>query len=286
MRAILLKCRKFRHLCLIIYLLMISSHGVADSVGRKPANFVPDDDLIIVPMVLEKNVYDRFNERHARDFSTARKTLDRWISQEAYAEAYGLENRAVFLPTPDQKQRFFERRYMRFLSKDVERGANQTLQETLEEMTADEEIDAIRAVEMHEKVLIKAQGQKSQKRVKKTKQIKVAGQKFKFGFQPRLEIGMVKITLQSSFFNARAWLGVNGNRELYVERRFKSTKTRVFANYKIDQEEQETALASVDQSLLDNWTLRFTHNKNYSAPITDPNNGENNIIQLRFGKRF
>lgn len=287
MRFLSLKCRKIYHLCFIVHLLgsVLCFAEEGKDYGRKPANFVPDDDMIVVPMVIEKNVYERFNERHLKEFNSAKKTLRFWMSQEEYAEAYGLENRVVMLPTQDQKERFFQRRFMRFLSQDVERSTNQTVTETLEELTNDDEIDSIRAIEMHEKVLVKAEKSRGKKTVKKTKNVKVGKEKFRFGFQPRLEIGMARFTLRSRFFRARAWLGINGNQELYIERRFKSTNTRAFMNYFI---EQNRVLASVDQRLSRGWSLRFTHNKTFEDIEVWDQTGltENNVLQLRFNMRF
>ncbi len=284
-------CKLFKHFYLIVGFLgsfILSNSCLAEHIsdcGRAPASFVPDDDMIIVPMTLENNFYDRFHERHKDEFQSAKKTLRRWIRQEDYAEAYGLENRAVFLPTPEQKQRFFEKRYMRFLSKDVEKSTNQNLQQTLEELTSDDEIDQIRAVELHEKVLIKAESNRGKKSLKKSKEVKVAGEKIKFGFQPRLEIGMAKFTLSTRVFKARAWLGINGNQEVYVERKFKSTNTRAFMNYYVDQ---TRILAAVDQKLSRHWSLRLTHNKDFDKADDWNRTGdvENNIFQLRFNMGF
>ena len=93
--------------------------------SRFPANFVPDDDLIVVPLVVEKNFYQRFNEKHKNSFKGARQRLEFWITQEQYAEDYGLENTGfVRLPTPAQKEQFLQRNYLRFISKDVERSNN------------------------------------------------------------------------------------------------------------------------------------------------------------------
>ena len=96
---------------------------------------------------------------------------------------------------------------------------------------------------------------------------------------------MVKFTMKSSLFNARAWIGINGNQELYVERKFKSTKTKVFANYMIDE---TRLLLAADQSLSKHWSLRFTHQKDVNSfgEVTETGVTENNVVQLRFSKRF
>lgn len=296
-------CKTYMHLCFSVYLLVTSlafgSEGV--EVGRKPANFVPDDDLIVVPMVVEKSVIDRFNERHQDRFYGARKQLEFWMSQEQYAFDYGLEDSGfVVLPTEQEKQRFFQRNYLRFLSKDVERSTNKGLQNSWERWTADDEIDAIEAIEQHEKVLVyaKKKNGKVPKKVEKT--VKVGKDKLRFGFQPRLEIGMFKFTMRSNYFYARAWVGVNGNQELNVERRIALTNTKLMGNYYIDE---ERLLVALDQPIYGNWSFRFTHTKLYNVDDAlaraeenlDPQASnflepfivqEDNIAQIRFNMAF
>ena len=64
-------------------------------VGRSPANFVPDDDEIVVPIIVEKNFMEEFHEKHEADFREARTKLTFWMQQEQYAQDYGLENTGV-----------------------------------------------------------------------------------------------------------------------------------------------------------------------------------------------
>ena len=138
------KCLKFRHYMKFLQLILVMGTCKilpcqAQGISREPANYVPDDDMIVVPIVIEKNKMDEFNERHNSNFSNARKQLRQWMSDQEYVEVYGLEGTgAVRLPTPQEKQRFFERNYLRFLSKDVENVNNEFLTSTIENINADE----------------------------------------------------------------------------------------------------------------------------------------------------
>ena len=117
-------CKKYMQRLVSVYLLVTPAFAMhaEDRAAREPANFVPDDDLIVVPMVVEKSFVDKFNDRHEGKFKGARKKLEFWIAQEAYAEAYGLENTGfVRLPSESEKQRFLQRNYLRFISKDIEK---------------------------------------------------------------------------------------------------------------------------------------------------------------------
>ncbi len=281
-----LKCKKFIQYVVGAYFLSILTLPCHSQVGRTPANFVPDDDEIIVPIIVEKNFIDEFHEKHADQFQVARKRLQFWLQQEQYAKDYGLEDSGVVdTPTEDEKVKFLNRNYLRFLSKDVERSTNSNLRDTLEDWTTDDEIDAISAVELHEKVIVHAKKKNGDKIIKEEKSVKVGKDTFKFGFQPRLEMGMVKFTIKSKYFNARAWVGVNGNQELKLERRFKSTNTKAMVNYYIDE---ERALAVIDQRIANHFYLRLTHTKEFNPELSASEEivPENNIVQLRFNMGF
>lgn len=283
-------CKKSMQVCMSVYIL-VTSVALADTtcnVGRAPANFVPDDDLIVVPIVIEKSFIDRFNEKHENEFRGSKERLKYWISQEEYAEAYGLEGRGIVnTPSESDKERFLDRNILRFISKDIERSTNGEVKDIWEEWTADDEIDAIEAIENHEKVLVKAEGSKQPLQgLETTKTVNVGKRsKIKFGFQPRVEIGMVRFTMKSDLFNMRAWVGINGNQELNIERKFKSTGTKAFVNYKIDE---TRLLMAVDQRFARHWGLRFTHQKEVDgfSEITGTGISENNVVQLRFSKYF
>lgn len=291
------KCQKLKHFRASVYLVftVLWSLGSIAQVSfygsRKPANYVPDDDMIIVPMVVEKNFIEEFNDKHEVRFKNARRRLDFWMSQEQYAQDYGLEGTGVVqLPTTAQKEQFFQRNYLRFIQRDVNRMNQETLDGIVQDWTTDDEIDSINANEQREDFIVKAKRNKGQKVYKAKSSVKVAGKKFRFDFQPRIEMGMAKVRVDTPFFNIRAWIGVNGNQEVKISKRFKATKTNVFANYYI---EQDRVLGVIDQPLMSNWSLRLTHDKRYGqlGEINfDSSNqirfSENNTFQLRFGMGF
>lgn len=283
-----LLCKNYRRILGSVYLLvtLIVVPLAQANQGRKPCNFVPDDDVIVVPILIEKNFIDEFHEKHQEEFHSAKKTLHYWITQEQYANDYGLENTGIVqLPTVEEKERFLQKHYLRFLSKDVERSTNKGLENTWKEWTADDEIDAISAIELHEKVIVKARSSQGQKILKATKQVNVGENKLKFGFQPRIEIGMVKFTLRSDQFNARAWLGVNGNQEIKVERNFKSTKSSAFVNYYVDE---SRLLAALDQRISEHWIFRMTHTRELldRELLNEATHKEDNVFQFKFNLRF
>jgi hypothetical protein len=291
------KCLIFRHYLKILQLILVCGFALkslglqAGEICRAPANYVPDDDMIIVPIVIEKNAMEEFHERHERKFYNAKMRLRQWINDENYVQAYGLEDTgAVRLPNEQQKQRFFERNYMRFLNSDVQQSTNETVNQTLEELTADEELATIERYEARDEYIVEARkangvSEATAQRKIFDEEVKVGKTKFKFDIQPRLEMGMVMVKLKSRYFNMRAWLGVNGNQEVNLRRTFDTFGTRAKVNYFI---EQRRVLASIDQPLYDAWSLRLTHDRQEANPETNNllETRENNVIQIRFGKRF
>lgn len=254
--------------------------------SRAPANFVPDDDVIIVPAVIEKNFIDEFHEKHKHEFYSARKTLSYWLSQEQYAKDYGLEDTGiVILPTPEQKEQFFRRNYLRFITKDVERTTNSGIQNTWDEWNSDDEIDSIKMLELHEKVVVKAKRAKGAKVGKTESVVKIGEDSIKFGMQVRPEIGMVNLTMKSKVFNARAWLGANGSQEVKLERRFTSTGSTFFLNYYVDE---SRLLSAFDQKLSTFWVLRFTHYREFTDfdYMEDTTYFDDNKAQLMYSRRF
>jgi hypothetical protein len=281
-------CPNFLHLCLSAYIFFIAcmNQVQAQTPSRAPASYILDDDMIVVPINIEKTFLDEIHEEYKGAFDAHRKTVENWMRNEELAEAYGLENRGIFqTSTLQQRQNFLQRNYLRFFSKKVERDTNQGLQNWWQEWTADDEIDSISNLEKQDKIIVRAKKKTGQKTFDKKTSTKVGRQEFKFGFQPRLEIGMLKVTMDSPYFKMRAWLGANGNQEVKLERSFRATKTKAMVNYYMDQ---ERVLAAIDQRLTSRWSLRFTHDKkldNLSPSLATPSS-ENNITQLRFRMGF
>lgn len=283
------KCQNFRRPLESLHLFvlgMVVSFSASAQVSRAPANFVPDDDQILVPMVIERNFMDDFHAKHKNNFQDAKKKIRHWLAQEEYAEAYGFDNNGVVkLPTPEEKQKFFERNYLRFITKDVEKSANRSAQEWYENWSADDELASIEAQQEKEEFIIKAKRQNGQQ-VKDIKSVvKVGKSKIRLDVQPRLEMGMIKVRFRSPYFEGRAWLGINGNQELQLERKFRATNTKTQVNYFI---EQKRVLASVDQRLANHLSLRLTHDRIDGEGINavDGKTFENNVVQLRFGMGF
>ena len=96
---------------------------------------------------------------------------------------------------------------------------------------------------------------------------------------------MLKFTMKSKYLYGRAWVGVNGNQEVMLERKFKKTKTKTYVNYYVDD---TRLLYVVDQHIYGHLSFRFSHSKDVDKfeDLDQTGVTEDNISQLRFSMRF
>jgi hypothetical protein len=276
--------RLFKVLTLTIVSIAFCSSLFAQSIPmRKPAN-TPDEDMIIVPVQnVEISFVDKINDKNKKDITSAKQKVERWILNEEYGINHGLQNSGAYITTtPEQRRGFFERNYLRFYSKEVERGTNQTLQESWNEWNTDDEIDAINSNNEDEGYVVKASRSNStigrMAKEKKENDKKEKDKKIHFGVQPRIEIGSMRLTMDSYWFNSSAWIAANGQHEVNVERGFKKTKTKMMMNYYVFD---QRILAAVDQKLNKNWSIRLSHEKLNAGEIV-PGTDQDNRLQFRF----
>lgn len=275
--------KNVQYVIIIQFIFVVSSFA---RINRAPANVVPDDDMIVVPLNIESNIYEEFNEKHKEKFKASRQRVELWIAQEQYAEDYGLEGTgAVTLPTQEEKERFLKRNYLRFITKDVQRSSNRTLKDTWSSLTTNDEIDSIREREEREEYFVKAKKKVGKKQPELETRIKVGKRKFKLKFSPRIEQGAVKITMKSEYLNFQAYLGVNGNQEIKFDKFFKATNTKALFYYYIDE---SRVLASIDQNITGNLNFRFAHEKDLDgfSQFFNTGNSEINSMQIRFNMGF
>lgn len=269
-------CLNFRQLARLFPILAVLCPVLA--LADPPIN----DEAIVTPLEMRSAMYEKFKDKHKAKFKASRRRVEFWLSQEQYARDYGLEDTgAVYLPGRDEKERFFRRNYLRFLKKDVERSGRESLENTWDNLMANEEIDAIQ--ERDE--LLGLEEEDPDEKADLETRIKVGDERMKFRLKPRLHQGAVKINFLWNDFNMQAYLGVNGKQEVKFDRLFKLTKTRALLNYYIDETRM---LASLDQELPHNLSFRFIHQKDLDNFDRFFNQGvtETNSFQLRFNMGF
>ena len=91
-------------------------------LNRRPASYVPDDEVIVKPVDNELSFYQQYvASDNSSDVVNSRNQLKVWNDNQQFADQYGLstslEGSAFFVPTPDEKFQYFKDRYMRYLKR-------------------------------------------------------------------------------------------------------------------------------------------------------------------------
>lgn len=264
--------------------LILSKLAFSYEGSRKPSNYMPDDDLIVIPLYIEeKSFIKKVQEEHVEDFKESKRIVQTWILNEEFARDHGLDGRGIIPEsTVEQRQNFLNRNFLRYFSKRAEKNVNSGIKDWWEGGASDE-IDAIDHQEKRSKYAVVSEKSKTVKKLTKSQDVKVGREKLKIGFQPRVEMGALKVTAEGFGFNARLWVGVNTSQEVYVEKRFELTNTRILGNYYFDEKK---LLAAIDQPLFYNIDLRITHQKDYDSNLVrakdESKKLEDNTIQFRY----
>ncbi len=258
---------------------------VHQTQGRAPASYVPNDDVIAVPVSAEISFYEKhiLDDKKWSEKSRVQQQVRIWQENELMAQRYGLDTNsgAYFVPQQEEKWRWFQKSYFRFLTKKGEKPLQQEGQELIDSWVNTDEVDSIDEMEASFRATTRrSHTGRALPRALQERQV-AKTKKFRFHFQPRVEQGLLILRAESEWFDARAWLGVNGESEFKLEREFKATGTRFMMNYYGHTTEY---LANVDQRIHGGWSLRFTNSRDPDS--SDPRRLDERKIQLRYGAQF
>jgi hypothetical protein len=265
-----------------------------NTLNRSPASSHINDDAIDEIIIVKSEILPWHGEtaEDKKNIFYTREMIRYWTEQREMAQNYGLEDRlSGSIPTIGEQQAFVQRNYLRFLSQRVERNTQQTAQSAFNNWTLNDEIDAVKNFEKHEEYIIKAKKTKGiHKENDKEKKIKIASDEIKFFFQPRLEMGMVRMRVFNERFSLMAWLGINGNQELQFDHQVPVINAHFMSRYYLDEGRTLTAfdqpLKSGKDYLL---SLRLSHDYFNQLPQNNELGlipKENTMLQIRFGMTF
>lgn len=281
------KCSLFKHFTIFVLLLSNGQNIPKKFSGtRAPASYILNDDLIVTPVETKKNFFTELNSKYSSSFDQHRKIVENWQRNEELETLYGLEGRGIFqTSTQEQRQQFLQRNYLRFVTKKIELDTNEGISNFWNKWTDDDEIDSIENVTLQETKITATKKLVDLPGLYKSSEVNQGADKVKFGFRPYLELGMFKVSMDTDYFTAKGWLGVNGNQEVNIQKYIEQSKTKLIFNYYIDQ---QRSLAAVDQEIMDKVSLRYSHNKTFEdfGSIARSGFSENNIFQVRFGMGF
>lgn len=298
------KCQLFGH-CLFVLLLgafLAPKSTCAQSeiqerfeglkeLFRKPANYVPDDDVIVVPVVYEDNIFVKMKEDESPQIKRTRNQIRAWLERQEFEQAWGLQDRGIYnYPDQDERIEFFQRTYLRYLSKRAERTVTEDVQEGIKESwrswTARDEVDAIKANQESSDFIADNKDSKIARKLTVKKTVKTAKkQKLKFSLQPRIEQGLVKMKAENDFVKVSAWVGVNNTQELRVEHNNPDWGFNAMTNYYIHRNE---LLVSLNQKIHPLVTASYTYREEVGGTGSNSFSDKSTeaIYQVRFGMAF
>ncbi len=256
--------------------------SAGEQLSRRPASYIPDDDVIARPVDNELSFYQRYV---ASDNSTeviqSRNQLKIWNDNQNFADEWGMDSTLAgspfFVPTPEEKFQYFKDRYMRYLRRKGEEPLRDMPKNWYQDYRASNEVDTIDEMESRFKSKNKStSGTKGLVSALETKEISI-WKKTSFIFQPRVEQGLVVVGIKGPIAYARAWVGVNGQAEFNVQKSIDSVGFRLMFNYYAHTGRYFT---SVDQRVMENVYLRVTSQKNPQALVKD------DTAMLLYAKQF
>lgn len=282
------KYQSFRH-CLALGIFTISAVAqgqVTSAQNRIPASYIPDDDVIVVPVENELSFYQQYvASDKSIEVVNSRNQIKVWNDNQRFADQYGMDSTlagsSFFVPTAEEKWQYFKDKYMRYLRQKGERPLKDAPKNWYQEYRASNEVDTIDEMETRFKNSTKTT--RSGNMLPDSLQEKEVSlwKKTKFIFQPRVDQGLVIVGIRSPIIEARAWVGINGETEVNLKKSIDSIGLRYMFNYYAHSGRYFT---SIDQRLMENVYARVTSNR-------DPQKVKSEFVQdetvmLLYAKQF
>ncbi len=291
--SILISRQAFRQFSLLALALFSHSLDLHSASGRKPAHYVPNDDVIVVPVEAKIGFYEKhiLNDKTWSEKSLVQQQIRLWQENEVMAQRYGMDTESIgsqyYVPTNDEKFRYIQRSYFRFISRRGSQELQESSRSTFRQWTASDEISTID--EMEAAFRNSNSAARAAQRPSALREESFAHTKStKFRYQLRPEQAMFIIRMESPWLEARAWVSPSGA-EFNLQRSFEASGTRLMMNYFTDEGRY---LAVADQSLgIDGLMARATSTRQAStvAP-TQSNTGtqlqDDQTLQILFTRQF
>lgn len=257
-------------------------------VERAPASYVPDDDVIVRPVDNELSFYQQHvASDKSIDVTNSRNQLKVWNDNQQFADHYGMDSTltgsAFFVPTADEKFEYFKDKYMRYLRRKGEQPLKDAPKGWYQDYRASNEVDTIDEMEARfRSTNNKSNSSKALPEALQEQEVSL-WKKTKFIFQPRVDQGLVIVGIKGPIAHARAWVGVNGETEVNVQKSIDSIGFRLMFNYYAHNGRYFT---SADQRIVENIYARLTIQR---SPDADPLKEEvqrDNTLMLLYAKQF
>jgi hypothetical protein len=253
---------------------------------RAPANYMPDDDVIVKPVDNQMSFYQQYvSSDKSLDVALSRNQIRIWNDNQIFADQYGMDasltGSAFYVPTQNEKLQYFKNKYMRYLRSRGEQPLKDVPKTYYNEYRASNEVDTIDELEGNFRKTNKTSV--SGKALPESLQAKEFSvwKKTKFIFQPRVDQGLVIVGFRTPVAYARAWVGVNGRAEFNIQQTYQDLGLRMMVNYYADTGKYFT---SIDKQLQGNLYARATFNKDPNHVAGTPY--QDDTFMLLYAKQF
>jgi hypothetical protein len=275
------KYQSFRHQVFVVGL-MLSGLALADTgiKGRKPASYLPDDDVIVKPVDNQLSFYQQYvASDESVEVVRSRNQIKVWSDNQNFADQYGHDSSlagSTFVPNSEVKWVYFKDKYMRYLRQKGEQPFKDMPKIWYDQYRASNQVDTIDEMEARFK---KSNGSSKNNLLPPSLRQKEVSlwKETKFIFQPRVDQGLVIVGIKGPIAYARAWVGANGKTELNIQKDIDSIGFRAMYNYETDTKRYFT---SIDQRIADNLYARATL-------LQDPQLGaKDDTLMLLYARQF
>jgi hypothetical protein len=273
-------CQRISHLRglflgLIACYVISATYALCEEVARDPASLSPDDDVIVVPVVVETPFIDKIvknqNGTLKDQVQRMKYTMNLWQEQNEFIINWSLQNTGYIQPTEEEKERFFRRQFFRYVTKEGARPYQNDVRNWWDTVNESQtEVDAVANEDIFEQLTLN-EGKEPEKIIK-------VSSRYRFRFRPYLH--KARVDLQNPYIDARLDMGFNGRVEARLEKDY-STGTRLAFNYQFTN---ELWIAFAEQRLYQNISMRV-------SSINDPENEDinlrnNHTLQFLYGRSF
>jgi hypothetical protein len=237
---------------------IVESTDFLPGLGRGPATYTPNDDIVLVPQAVDTWTNNVIVEDDAGIMVSVRDQLKAWDTRQQYAQEWDLEDTGLYdVPNPDEQERYLNRNILRYLDKrlsgEVKRADSGSTMHTVGKV--------------HNALRPKAEAGISQN--------------IKLKFRAKVLQGRGYVYVENPYVDANAMVSATGHVELKVERSFKQVGVHSRVQYNVDQDQW---IAQVDKTLSPEITARISSEQDSGSMMFSEK--ANQTVQLIYSHAF
>ncbi|MBT6325559.1 MAG: hypothetical protein HOJ35_06290 [Bdellovibrionales bacterium] len=278
------KCIKFIHLDnikLVVCVLLVGFFPFSESYGltlsdlqhkhfipvpdntfvpikRIPANFIPDDELEIIPIDTSIWIDDLMIEDDAGVMEKIKKNMAQWKEREEYIKTWDIEEILIYdYPSIREQRKYLSRKMLRYLDKRLSGE-----------------------IKKAEKGTMLARVGKVQKALKPKAEAQLSEQ-VKLKFKARVLRGRAYMVVDNPYIDYETMVSASGHVEMTVQKRFTAVGLKTKLQYNIDRDEWITSL---DKRIARHVTARISSLQDDRTMMFE--NDADKTIEFLFNRKF